>query len=220
MRAVPAWLAVLALATWGIAEAVTQWWFGVHTITRTAMVQWKIVEASPGGDGFAGFTSVQIPELTRTQLRTNDGVSYSWHQPGGMAWNLTFVKWPDGRSSIAGVTVHHPDVCMGAAGYQCDGETNPVPVSVQGVPMTFRHYLFDSQTRPLHVFFSLLDLETPVSGAPHFDLTLQGRIRAALAGRRNTRQGILELLVSGAPSSEAAVQALPKVLDKMVVRKR
>ena len=217
-RTIPVGLLLLIPGTWAAAEAGTQWWFSSHTATRPASEQWAIIEPPPRNGNFAGLVSVQIPENTRTQLRTNDGVSYSWRQPDGTAWNLTFVKWPDGRSSIAGVTVHHPDVCLGAAGFQYDGEGAPVAVTVKNIPMTFRHYRFDGQTHPLHAFFTLLDLDTPVSGAFQGDLTWRGRIRAALAGRRNTRQGILELLVTGEPSSEAAVQALPKVLDTMLTR--
>ena len=219
-RSIPIWLPALILGTWAVAEAGTQWWFARHTVTRFEAAQWKVVVPPVGNGDFVGLVSVQIPENTRTQLRTNDGVSYSWRQPGGMAWNLTFVKWPDGRSSIAGVTVHHPDVCLAAAGHHFDGEGGPVTYSAKGVPITFRHYLFDSQTRPLHAFFSLLDLDTPLSGGFQCDLTWQGRIGAAVAGRRNTRQGILEVLVSGAPASEAAAQALPKVLDTMLSRER
>ena len=217
--AIPIWLPVWILGAWVVAEAGTQWWFSIHTITRPATEQWEVVIPAQDNRDFTGLVSMKLPENTRTQLRTNDGVSYSWRQPDGMAWNLTFVKWPDGRSSIAGVTVHHPDVCLGAAGYHYDGEVAPVTVSAKGVPLTFRHYLFDGETRPLHAFFSLVDLDTPLSDVFQGDLTWRGRIRAALAGRRNTRQGILELLVTGAPDGGAAGTALQKVVDTMLNRR-
>ena len=217
-KPVPIRLLVLILGTWAVTEGGTEWWFARHTVTHPKTDEWEVVRPSSGNDDFIGLTCVEIPDSTRSQLRTNDGVSYSWRQPGGMGWNLTLIKWPDGRSSIAGVTVHHPDVCLAAAGHRFDGESEPVTVSVRNSAITFRHYLFDSQTRPLDAFFSLLDLDTPVTGVFQGDLTWRSRVRAALEGRRNTRQGMLELLVTGAPSSEAAIQALPKILETMLAR--
>ena len=89
-------------------------------------------------------------------------------------------------------------------------------MNVHGIPMVFHHYLFESALRPVHVFYSLSD----PGGIPDVefrsDLTVKGRISAALAGRRNAGRAVVELLLTGAANDEVAVRALRKVLDGIV----
>jgi len=216
-QAIPGWLPLLASGVWLLAEASTQCWFSGRSETHLPLPQWRIVQPPSGDSRFAGFKPVPIPEIVKTQLRTSDGVSYSWRQADGPAWNLTFVQWPEGRLSAASAGMHRPDVCLPAAGYCYDGEGSPVTVPVKGLPIAFRHYLFDTQTRPVQVFFSLLNLNR-ASENRHYDLDFRGRVQAALAGRRNSRQAILEITVSGAPNSEAPTRALPFILNAMLAR--
>ena len=207
-------LALSMIGIWLTAEATTQAWFNMH---ETAVEpQWTVMMPSPESPGFAQLENVKVPEDERAQLRTNDGLSFRWKQNGGLAWNVSFLRWPAGRSSEACVTAHRPDLCLPAVGYEFVRENALVKLVVNGIPMLFHHYSFQDSGRPVQVFFMLSDLHTAGCEALESDLSMGGRVRAAIAGRRNDRRAILELLATGRDSETNVIQSLSEVLGKIV----
>ena len=217
LHQIPRSIPAMVVAVWAVGGGLTEIWYRLHDARSVTKQQWEIKEPAGGDDTAFRLRQVAIPEATRAHLRTNDGVMLVWNHPSGTVWNVVFLRWPRGLSSVAAVTVHHPDVCLPAHGFVYDGEARPVDLRVKGIPMAFRHYVFNSQTEPVHAFFSLCDLDTSPRAPGQSDLTLRNRIASALAGRRNTRQAIVELIVAGAGNGEVAVQELRQVLERLVV---
>ena len=215
----PRWPVVLALIAWLAAAAAANGWYhraGNGLGNNARFQRWTIrVPARPAAE-FKRLTASGLSWDQRAQLRTNDGISIAWEEENGTAWNLVFLQWPQGRSSGAVVTSHHPDVCLPAAGYEFDREDRVVKIIVKGIPMLFHHYLFNSRTGQVHVFYQLSDLRGAGFENLESDLSLKERLRTAWKGLRSDRCAILEIVVKQAESGEAAVNALPGILDKLV----
>lgn len=216
MSAVPGWLGLLMLATLSVSEIGTELWYRSHDVAPSFFNRWTINAPLSGTGGAENVKMHELPEITRAQLRTNNGIAFSWREPNGVTCYATFLVWQAGRSSAAAAAAHHPDVCLPANGFRYDGEKSRVELEMHGIPMLFRHYLFDSSTRPMHAFYSLSEPGGPAETSLESDLTIRGRFKAAFAGRRNAGRAVLELLMTGADSDEEAVHVLRRVLEKIV----
>jgi exosortase len=213
---VPPLFPIAVCLVWLFSEGITQLWYHHHRTTRPSEPAWSINPAPKAPTHWLHFHPIEIPETTKAQLRTNDAVAYAWQTTDGLSANLTWATWPEGRSSIGGVNAHRPDVCMTAAGHHCDGETASVTISIHGRRLSFRHYLFDRETRPLHSYFSLVDLDHPIAPRLEADLTFPSRFQAALQGQRNPRQAIVEVTIGGTIDKDRATAHLEETVKTLL----
>ena len=213
---IPAWLMVLTLAALILGEVATAYWYR-NSDTRAALTRhWTVHTPEDSAEGIRNFKMHEIPEWTRALLRTNDGMAFSWSQGDGLAWYVTYLSWPAGRTSAATAAAHHPDVCLPANGFEYIGDKPSIALTAHGIPMLFHHYLFGPALHPMHVFYSLSEPGGPPDVDFQSDLTMQGRFRAVMAGRRNAGRAVFELLLNGAENDDSAIEALRRTLDKLV----
>jgi exosortase len=209
-------LAPFLIGVWISAALATRVWYGMHDVKIAPA--WTVTAPATGTDGFAGLQPDDVTENERAQLRTNDCLGFKWQGENGQRWNLSFLRWPEGRSSEAAVTAHRPDLCLPGAGYMFIAENTPVEITINGVPMLFHDYLFQLYNEPVRVFYLLSDLKTAGFETLESDLSLGGRFRAALAGRRNNRRAILEVIATGPGTDAGELHSLQETLEKIVSR--
>ena len=206
--------AFVGLSAWLVAEIATFSWYRSHEITVEP--QWTLVRPSPGSSGLDHLEFEEVSEDEMAQLRTNDTLSFKWKDADKLSWNLSFLRWPVGRSSEACVTAHRPDLCLPAAGFGFVREKAPVEIVVNGVPMLFHDYLFQENDRLVEVFYLLSDLQTAGFKSLGSDLSIRGRLAAAISGHRNNRRVVLELLARGMKSDNDAARRLSVELGNVV----
>ena len=132
---------------------------------------------------------------------------------------MYFFRWLPGRTAALFVKTHRPDVCLPASGMTLVSDNGIQLLDVNGVKLPVRSYRFDSRGIPLHVFYCYWDARSSyesTKAANEEDWTAQGRIRAALRGRREIGAQMLELVVWGYENDAEARAALQHQLGQIV----
>lgn len=199
-----------------LGEAAVQSWYGAHQ-GATGTLRWSILwpTSSPH------YQSVPIAPETAALLQYSDGGGATWQTPDGRSWVMYFFNWLPGRTAALFVKIHRPDVCLPASGLTLERDNGIKLVPVNGVNLPVRSYRFDDHGVPLHVFYCYWDARsnyTDTSSAEKEDWSAQGRIRAALRGRREVGAQMLEIVVWNYESDSAATEALQNQLAGVVRR--
>ena len=85
------------------------------------------------------------------------------------------------------------------------------------VALDFRSYEFEQNGRPLFVFVCIQEDKRVASGSTGSEeWNLRGRLRAALHGKRNLGQRLLEIAVSGLDDFGQATEAVAKTVRAIV----
>jgi hypothetical protein len=83
--------------------------------------------------------------------------------------------------------------------------------------LDFRSYEFEQNGQPLFVFVCIQEDRRVASGlADHSEWNLRGRLRAALEGKRNLGQRLLEVAILGLDNFGRASEALSKTAGEML----
>ncbi|MDD5262743.1 MAG: exosortase/archaeosortase family protein [Methylacidiphilales bacterium] len=213
----PGWLLIFSIVVWLLAAVGTAQWYAAHEQNETKTPQWNVIAPSRSDPDFAGWFRVEIPEESRALLRTNDGIALQWASPGGLVWHVSYLQWPAARSSAAAAAAHHPDICLPAVGYQLICEAPFIDLTVKHIPLRFHHYLFKGKLHPVHVFYAHRAQDASLYGdLDNFNPPINSRFKAAFAGRRSVAQAVLQVILTGAPSDEIAIESLKKVVGKLV----
>ena len=107
---------------------------------------------------------------------------------------------------------HRPEICLPAAGFKLAGEFDATPVKLGGIDLFFRTYRFESQGRPVHVFFCVWeDRKDPgeIPG-PMREWTREDRWRAVMMKKRRLGQQVLEVVTDGFSNEMDARAAFEK----------
>lgn len=196
-----------------IAEASTQIWYRAHE-SRTARLQpWSIEWPSDESN----WKTVTIADSAQELLRYNEGGGGAWTGNDGHAWNMFFFRWLPGRTAGLFVRNHRPDICLPASGMkQLGGVLNKV-LTINGVALPIRLYVFENNGRSLHVFYCYWDGTSPRAGmVDHENWTAAGRLDAARKGKRDVGTQMLEIVGWDYESAEKAEQAALEHLNKIV----
>jgi hypothetical protein len=132
---------------------------------------------------------------------------------------MYFCNWLPGRTAAHFVKIHRPDICLPASGLTMERDNGIKLLSVNGVNLPVRSYRFDDHGIPLHVFYCYWDARSNydnVASAEEEDWTAQGRIRAALRGRREVGAQMLEIIVWNYDDDALANEALQQQLVAIV----
>ncbi len=165
------------------------------------------------------YQAQQIPAATEELLRYNEGGVATWRSAADRVWMMYSFHWLPGRTAALFVKNHRPDICLPASGLTMTQESGVHLVQVHGVPLPIRSYRFTDRGHPLHIFYCYWDGRSSYANdaeAAAEDWTARGRLRAALAGKRELGARMFELAVWGYANDAEASAALQQELEKIV----
>ncbi len=209
-----------AALAWLIAvEFAAAGWYRAHEhdLARTARweVQWP--QDAPN------FHEIKIDDEERRILRFDRGRAAAWTLPTlnstdassptvrPLTCTLFFFRWDSGKNSALLASLHRPDVCLPAIGWNQSGDVGVKKYSVApDLSLPFRHFEFrhgtgdESTQQVAHAFYCLWeDVVSPAAAKSQLpemttspsEWTRDERIRAVLEGRRHLGQQVMELVI-------------------------
>src|SRR5438067_1476087 len=200
-----AWLALIF--------AGTEIWYRIHERQLLERPSWQVTWPA-GNDTVA---ALPIPESTRVILRYDDAKTAAWEQPRGVRWWSFFAHWKPQRAALQLVRSHSPEICLPAIGRNFRRARPEVNLRAGPVSLDFRSYEFEQNGRPLFVFVCIQEDKRVASGpADTGEWNLGGRLRAALDGKRNLGQRLLEVAILGLDDFAQASDALAKTAEEIL----
>jgi hypothetical protein len=144
-----------------------------------------------------GFGEISIPTRTGIILRHDEGRSASWKAENGEPWSMVYLKWKAGSAAVQLARAHTPDICLPAAGGRLEADRGVVTIPAGDATLPAHLYTFTAGGHPIHVFYIRVGDDAGLNRLPTDieELTVQNRIRAALARRRNRGQQVVEVAI-------------------------
>jgi exosortase len=202
-----------ALAWVALVFAGAEIWYRAHERHLIERPSWQV--NWPAGNETVATQA--IPESTRVILRYDNAKTAVWEQPPGVRWWSFFAQWKPQRAALQLVRSHSPEICLPAIGRNFRGPRPDVNVRAGVVSLDFRSYEFEQNGRPLFVFVSIQDDKRAASAtADTGEWNFRGRLRAALDGKRNLGQRLLEVAVLGLDNFTEAGDALSKTAQEIL----
>ena len=196
-----------------LAEAGTQIWYRVQESKTAQLAPWIITWPTQASN----WKQVPIDEGAQGLLRYNEGGGGGWTGADGHNWNMYFFKWLPGRTAGLFIKNHRPDICLPASGMTLRGNVRNKLLTINGVPLPIRSYVFENNGRPLHVFYCYWDGTPPEPGMlDQENWTASGRLDAVKRGKRDVGTQMLEIVAWGydddAKAEEAALEQLRQII--------
>jgi exosortase len=209
---IPRLVLVALLVMTLIAEAGTQIWYRTHESRTTQLAPWTIAWPTQA----ANWKEVPVDESAQGLLRYNEGGGGDWFADGHN-WSMFFFKWLPGRTAGLFIKNHRPDICLPASGMTQRGGVENKLVTVNGVLLPMRSYVFENAGRPLHVFYCYWDGTPPEAGMlDQENWTASGRLDAVKRGKRDVGTQMLEIVAWGYDDAAKAEQAALEQLRQII----
>lgn len=203
-------VALLSLTV--VAEAGTQIWYGVHEARTAQLPPWTVTWPTQA----TNWKEVPIEEGAQGILRYNEGGGGDWYADGH-EWSMYFFKWLPGRTAGLFIKNHRPDICLPASGMVQRGGVQNKLLTVNGVPLPMRSYVFENAGRPLHVFYCYWDGTPPTPEMMNQEnWTASGRLEAVKRGKRDVGTQMLEIVAWGYEDASKAEAAALEQLRQIV----
>lgn len=203
----------MALAWLALIFAGTEIWYRIHERQLMERPSWQVTWPTENDT----VAALPIPESTRVILRYDDAKSAAWEEPRGVRWWSFFAYWKPRRAALQLVRSHSPEICLPAIGRNFRMARPNVNVRAGPVSLDFRSYEFEQNGQPLFVFVCIQEDKRVVSGPVDTgEWNLQGRVRAALDGKRNLGQRLLEVAILGLDDFAQASEALSKTAEEIL----
>jgi exosortase len=191
---------------------LTAWWYSRHETLAAPLWHLEPPLTAPG------YRSAPINDRTQSLLRYSRGWSARWNTAPGQPLHGFYFQWSPGRVPPENLNVHQPGNCLGTIGIKFVAEYAPIPITVEGQLHTARHLRFDDAGRPLHLLYLFSEDTRPAAtSSPEtspFDFSYRQRLTAALQGRRNPGQRLLETGLWDEPSEANARIAFTAILQQ------
>lgn len=198
-----------------LAEASTQIWYRLRESQTARLAPWSVTWPSQA----TNWKSEPIAESAQELLRYNEGGGGVWTGDDGHKWTMFFFRWLPGRTAGLFIKNHRPDICLPASGMKQRGNTQNKILTVNGVALPIRSYVFESSGQSFHVFYCYWDGTPPEPGmADYENWTPRGRLDAVRKGKRDVGTQMLEIVGWGYDDDAKAEQAALEQLSKIVSR--
>jgi exosortase len=209
---IPRLVLIILLAMTLIAEAGTQIWYRANESRTAQLAPWTIAWPTQA----ANWKEVPVDESAQGLLRYNEGGGGDWFADGHN-WSMFFFKWLPGRTAGLFIKNHRPDICLPASGMTQRGGVENKLVTVNGLPLPMRSYVFENAGRPLHVFYCYWDGTPPEAGMlDQENWTASGRLDAVKRGKRDVGTQMLEIVAWGYDDAAKAEQAALEQLRQII----
>jgi len=191
----------------------TEFWYRNHERNLIQLPPWNVTW--PAGN--ESVATLPIPESTRVILHYDDAKTAAWEEPRGVHWWTFFGHWKPRRAALQLVRSHSPEICLPATGRTFRAARPDTKVQTESVSLDFRSYEFEQNGRALFVFVCIQEDKRVASGpADTGEWNLEGRFKAALDGKRNLGQRLLEIAVLGLDDFEQAREALSRTVREIL----
>ncbi|MFN2507793.1 MAG: exosortase/archaeosortase family protein [Chthoniobacterales bacterium] len=211
----PRLLLVCLLLLTVAAEAGTQIWYGLSEARAARVEPWSVAWPTEARN----WKQIPIADQAQELLRYNEGGGGTWSGPDGRQWTMYFFKWLPGRTAGLFIKNHRPDVCLPASGMTLRGGVQNKLLSVNGVTLPIRSYVFENGPSVLHVYYCYWDGSPPETAPQDQETwTAAGRLDAVRRGKREIGTQMLEIVASGYATEEEAERAVREQLSAVVRR--
>jgi len=211
----PRWVGLSVLGWLLIVQLTTEAWYRYHEASLIPNTPWSL--AWPVQDDH--FHKTSISDTSLAILRCSDSQAAAWQDEEGNEWSAFLLRWNPGKNSEQLAKGHRPDICFPATGAQLVEDFGRVNTDANGVTMTFRHQSFASGSKLLHVFYCLWsDRVSTHEDIARNESPQAGRLRAAMEGKRNLGQQVLEIVIQGPDSDEEALSLFKQQLPHLIKR--
>ena len=211
----PRWVGIGALAWIAFSLVASEAWYRTHERQLVANTPWSVawpVEAF-------NFKESAVPENALAILRCSNSKTASWQDDHGNDWSAFLLRWDAGENSAQLAKGHRPEICLTAAGARLLDDLGMASVSLKDVQLNFHHQTFEGGTQLMHVFYCIwADKVSPSELNLKEDGSRSSRFDAVLAGKRHLGQQVLEVVITGPESMEAARQLLEQQLATLIER--
>jgi exosortase len=210
-----AFLCLLAALGWLLCiEGGAAMWFRIGDKRAETNQAWSIKWPTEA----PGYREILLSKTESDMLRYDTAKSVTWQDEAGNHWGFIALRWgPDNKDSFIG-RGHTPDLCFTGAGWKLLAEPAPVRVTVNGIELPFRRYVFEVGGLTAHAFLTLWDDRSPGGHQETpFAYGLIRRLKAALQGKRHQGLKKLEISITGPASADEALGLLQKKLGEMIV---
>jgi exosortase len=209
---IPRLVLVLLLVVTFAAEAGTQVWYRVQESRTARLTPWTIAWPTQS----TNWKEVPVDDASQELLRYNEGGGGGW-QADGHNFNMYFFKWLPGRTAGLFIKNHRPDICLPASGMTQRGGVQNRLLTVNGVPLPMRSYVFETSGQTLHVFYCYWDGTPPEIGMmDQENWTPAGRLAAVKRGKRDVGTQMLEIVVWGYNDAAKAEETLLEQLRQII----
>ena len=206
---------LIAFAAWLIAiEVGTEAWYRIVESREAKVKPWAV--SWPAEQ--PAFRDIEFNEITRSVLRYTDARSAIWSDADGLGWQMFFLHWAPGRTSVQLARSHGPELCLTSSGAVMTADLGLRPMQIHGVNLPMHAYTFTARDQVLHVFYCLWE-QRPEENGPQStaeDLTIARRLDAVRKGLRNAGQQAIEIAVSDPAGPEHAEAAVRRFLEKSI----
>jgi hypothetical protein len=188
-------------------------WYRAHEARTAKLAPWSVEWPKTA----ANWKEVPIEEAAQGLLRYNEGGGGEWTGADGRQWSMFFFKWYPGRTAGLFIRNHRPDICLPASGMKLRGNAGSKLLTVNGIPLPIRSYVFENGGRLLHVFYCYWDGTPPdPSMANYENWTAAGRLESVKRGKRDVGTQMLEIVAWGYEDEAKAEQAALEQLRQIV----
>jgi hypothetical protein len=155
-----------------------------------------------------------IDAKTENLLRFDEAKQASWREPDGSVWQGFYCSWKPGR--VAGYLAkrHTPDICLPAVGYTLVSGPKLTLLSVGGLVLPIRSYVFSAPEGTLTVFHCRWEGGASEDAYIANESARYNLIRSIWAGRGNHGQKVLEMVAAGFSDPQQAQAALARQLEE------
>ncbi|HTD16835.1 MAG TPA: exosortase/archaeosortase family protein [Chthoniobacterales bacterium] len=203
---------VVAVCVWATATfAATEFWYGHADPAALRLdIHWP--------EGQRAFRDLPVPDDARHNLLCDEGRIATWFDPDGGNWTLCTFRWAPGRTATQSARLHRPENCFTAIGAVLERDLGSAKLMIDGVPITFRSYLFERNGAPVIVFYTIWEEANRdrLSGDLLQDYSGLSRLQRVLRRQRNLGQQSLEFVLTGRTDFSAARAEFERTLPLLV----
>jgi hypothetical protein len=213
LAAPPLWFSISAIIWLGVAAICTEFWYRAHETNLISNQRWSVAWPLNSPQ----FKKSVVPEASLAILRCSDSDAASWQDASGDSWSGFLLRWRAGRNSAQLAKGHRPDICFPAAGAQLLEDHGIIIVPVGGLRLPFHYQSFDTGQTVSHVFYCLWsDRRSPVDTSNEESGSTLSRLQAALGGKRNLGQQVLEIVIRNADSESEAQRLFNQMVPTLI----
>jgi exosortase len=131
------------------SEGLTRDWYAWREKTEPRFPAWVVAWPADAKD----FRSVPIPPATRDLLEYDEARAGTWRDQRDWRWNAFWFRYRPATGNKIVLDSHNPEICLPGAGLREVGGEGLFPVTVRGIALSVRAYLFASASGDEHVFW-------------------------------------------------------------------